>query len=321
MSNLLERLRQAPADESAVKEAYDLATRAARSLLARRPAEAVAELGIEPEDLAARLFDASPGQPNRLAQLVLTSGSLNDFRRKLNSTIKRLLIDRENTHGRHALHNRLKDVLDSGPFERAGGQWSIAGSGFVTAATTPPSVLVEAAYSVDVSIHRPDFRQTPDRRRSTSYASRADLVSALTAVLSAADGTLDIGVLCEVMTARLQLGAPQDRYRELAANSPAPDPETIAAAREIVRQIWDGLTVAQRQVLAFLEYEARDAAVELDRSSSAAHELQQRARATIAEHLKDCSPDLQLAVAHELLLLISAAHSPGQDNTMGRKGK
>ncbi|MCX4826854.1 hypothetical protein OG883_45285 [Streptomyces sp. NBC_01142] len=161
--------------------------------------------------------------------------------RLLRTSIRHWLIDKSRKSGIVALGRSLSKVLESeAAFEQVpdqqpgGGRWRLAGSG-ASPWSGATSRLVEAARAVP-NVRVP--RWSSDTRRAP-VADRASIVALLRAVLTAADGSLEVSQLCEIFAERfpavldpvvvpLEAGA----AHEPAALAPSPEEAVLAEDAE-----------------------------------------------------------------------------------------
>lgn len=196
--------------------------------------------------------------PKRLAWLLLHTSDDASMQRALLRIVHNYLRDVGRTTEVGRLVVRIDSVLavdDS--FERREGRWSLAGAS-MAASGVPPRELRAAAESVDeVTVPR----WSDSARRAHPHADARSIRRLCTAVLQAAAGSLDTGMLAQAMAPRLGIGA-----APIAETLDVPEPvdfsysAAIEASAELhaAHAVFARLTDTEKRVMATAHLPLRD---------------------------------------------------------------
>lgn len=206
---------------------------------------------------------------------------------------------------------RLKDVMRKAAYVQEPSQFWRRSGDPEEASSTPASVMVEAAWSVDdVRL----VRWRPDSQRNSPVAEGSSFLAVLDAVLDAAGGAVHQGVLLDVVAARFGIGpAPVleslDVPEDLEVADTADDgPETAVldadgelGAADQAAQIWGQLSPREKQLFPRLAETARAVADATGQGKTPVNDAQRRLKAKLRLLVDDLAEERRLAVTAALL--------------------
>lgn len=237
-----------------------------------------------------------------LPDALLTASASNESLVRTVKTIARnWLMDqaRSNTDVGSVRHT-LEKLLGSDPrFHRPDPtihRWAVSGSGATSVATREQ--LTRAAWSVtDVKPGRP-----ASETRRASLAPAKDLARLLEAVLSAADGSVETGVLVDIVIGRCgrvvqseEPVAPDDPRLRDADTEAVDEPSEEGEALRLAKQAWEQLPDEARRIVPFLN-DVAAIRTELGAGRSQAYLAQKRLQVTLGALTPDTGqPELFVA--------------------------
>lgn len=237
------------------------------------------------QEIAHEFLDGARGL-RRLAAIVTTSTDEESFEALLHTAVLNVHRDRGRRTDFGALVLRVTEILaDSDAFRRDRSdatRWTLA-AGPDGASSAPERTLERAAEAVaDVKA----LRWTSAVRRAP-LADRATFVRLLTAVLTAAGGSLTASDLARACERRLDGRASPvtvevDVLEYLGADPAAAPTEDDALNRIVAGQVFDGLSERERLLLATYDLPVRSAAAKVGIGHSQAAVLRRR----LIEHLR-----------------------------------
>jgi hypothetical protein len=224
-----------------------------------------------------------------------------------------MVIDQLRAHDETGLRQRILDVLRKGLFEQHREAWGLPGFNTGERYQGSEAALIEAAWAVPVEV----LRVRADSKRRSSYASRADFETMLTAILAAAQAPVPLTSLVDACAHRLgQAATVFDAEADPATT--AGTPEDILVGQSIASVLWAQLTASQRAVVPYLDLSARKAAVVIGLGPSAVNVAQSAVKAIVANECRELTREEQLEVVKHLCELHAQEIGAGHNEAMPR---
>lgn len=195
------------------------------------------------DDLTQNLFAT-----DRHHKLILRAKDDQHLERSFKTTLERMIVDELRKAGMSAVRDRLVDVLRKAGFQQSNDTWGLPDRDPGLVHQGDVAALKHAAERVDVEV----LHVRDDSKRSSSFASREDLVALCTGVLTEACAYLPLATLVEVVEHRLGVVA-SSRYEPIDDNTAERDPVPDADVADTVDGIWDRLEPDQRKLLPYLD--------------------------------------------------------------------
>ncbi len=228
----------------------------------------------------------------RLLDVAVRSTDERSFARLLGRAVQNHLRDVARATDLGKLIVRVKEVLrstdDFVAVAAPGGERWAARGGSREPSIVPPDELSAATKSIEVVVPR-----WTSETRDAPLADRDSMVRLLTAILSAASGTVTAVEIAHAITARLEhrrapltveLDAGGVRSEQLVVGT---DPETTTLAAMRATQIFNDLSDRERIMVATLDLSVRDLGLLVSTGKSQAALLRQRLIDRVAEELRD----------------------------------
>lgn len=262
-------------------------------------------------------FLTAPRGERRLADLVLRATSESSFRALLEKAVLNHLRDMARETDRGALIRRLGDVLDKADtvqkVSSAPSRWALTSG--PTAPSTAPSPRLAAAAAAVVEVTIPRWGSN---RRRAPVADQETLARLCTAILAAAEGSLDVPAIAAAVSARLDparvpLTLELDTWEQIADPDLGGQPEDGVVDRMYAEDLLSVLSDREKILLATWERPLRDLGDILGVRHSQAQVHRQRLAVRLREELIDDEGADE--VIHQLRTLAVAWLS---DRTTGR---
>lgn len=236
-------------------------------------------------------FLTAPRGKRRLADLVVRATSESSFRALLEKAVLNHLRDMARETDRGALIRRLGDVLDKADsvqkISDSPARWALTNGPTSPSTAPPPRLDAAAAAVVDVTI--PRWRSS---RRRAPVADQETLARLCTAILNAAEGSLDVPAMAAAVSARLEaarvpLTLELDTWEQIADRDPGGQPEDDVVERIYADDLFSELSDSEKILLATWEQPVRDLGDILGVRHSQAHVRRQQLATRLREELID----------------------------------
>jgi hypothetical protein len=269
--------------------------------------------GLRPDDATDKASDffVKKGETVTTNLLVLATDD-ESVGRLLRTSIRHWLIDQARTTGIGSVRHSVEKVLaDDDAFEQVGpgARWRLAGT-FGGPFSGDENELLRAARSVR-SVRIPQWSSSS---RRAPLADRASIVAVCRAVLSAANGSLEVGQLVHVLLERFpvvldRVIVPVSDFEDDCADAElTPEEQVMAAEDELTAavtaaQVVGMLAPEERRIVRYLD-DAKAVQRELGCGRSQAYEHVKRLREKLRELVGD---DDVAAVGREVIRLCGGA--------------
>jgi hypothetical protein len=243
--------------------------------------------------------------PKRLLDVAVRSVDDRSFERLLEAAVLNFLRDVARRTDLGKLVLRIKEILrEEDDFQSVPGppeRWTLTGGPVAASAASPSDV---ASATVDVKVVIPKWSS---ERRDAPLADRPSFVRLMTAVLTAAAGSLTTVDIAHALAARLDhrrtpLTTPLDMRERLSEPAQTSDDlASLSVARLHAADIFDSLSDRERIIVTTLDKNVRDLAGMIDTGKSQAALIRQRLVNRLRDELDgDDDADLVVTVLSEL---------------------